>query len=72
MDTLEKVFVDELAPILCCVYNYALDERDPTKNLVRGNNFGYIRRWEGPHSMYGILTNKYALSGFKNFDLYFG
>lgn len=26
-----KVFVNELAPILCWVYNYALDEKDPPK-----------------------------------------
>lgn len=26
-----KIFVNELAPILCRVYNYALDERDPPK-----------------------------------------
>lgn len=27
-----KIFVNELAPILCRVYNYALDERDPPKS----------------------------------------
>ena len=26
-----KVFVNELVPILCHVYNYALDEKDPPK-----------------------------------------
>lgn len=61
-----KVFVHELAPILCWVYNYARDERGPQKNLVRGSYHSYTQRWKGPYSMYGISANKFSLQGFKN------
>lgn len=66
-----KIFVNEPAPILCRVYNYALNERDPPKTWA-GAIVTVIHKGKGSHSMYRISADKSALSGFKNPNFHLG
>lgn len=67
-----NVFINELTPILCRIYNYALEKGDPTKSWAEAEITVIHKAGKDPTQCIGYRPiYKPSLLGFKNFNFNF-